>query len=221
MEQGNTMGTTEAGTTATGAAGGVVAGVDVSKWQGAVDFGKVKAAGMTYVFVKATEGITGVDPDYARNVAAARAAGLVVGSYHFYETNDDPSAQFGNFRQHADVKPGDLPPVVDIEVLASNSRPDLAGDLKSFLAQMEQAWGVRPILYSGVSFANEHLAGFGDYPLWVAEYTSAPVPKVPTGWTTWTFWQYSQSGTVAGVPGEVDMDRFNGTQAEFDALRIA
>jgi lysozyme len=80
MEQGNTMGTTEAGTTATGVAGGVVAGVDVSKWQGAVDFGKVKAAGMTYVFVKATEGITGVDPDYARNVAAARAAGLVVES---------------------------------------------------------------------------------------------------------------------------------------------
>jgi lysozyme len=196
MEQGNTMGTTEAG-----AASGEVAGVDVSKWQGAVDFGKIKAAGMTYVFVKAT--------------------GLVVGSYHFYETNDDPSAQFGNFRQHADVKPGDLPPVVDIEVLASNSRPDLADDLKSFLAQMEQAWGVRPILYSGVSFANEYLAGFGDYPLWVAEYTSAPTPKVPMGWTTWTFWQYSQSGTVAGVDGAVDMDRFNGTATQFDTLRIA
>lgn len=216
MEQGNTMSTTEAG-----AASGEVAGVDVSKWQGTIDFGKIKAAGMTYVFVKATEGITGVDPDYARNVAAARAAGLVVGSYHFYETNDDPSAQFGNFKQHVDVKPGDLPPVVDIEVLASNSRPDLADDLKSFLAQMEQAWGVRPILYSGVSFANQYLAGFGDYPLWVAEYTSAPAPKVPSGWTTWTFWQYSQSGTVAGVSGAVDMDRFNGTQAEFDALRIA
>jgi lysozyme len=213
MEQGDRMATTNGA--------GEVQGVDVSKWQGTIDFAKIKAAGMSYVFVKATEGITGVDPDYARNIAAARAAGLVAGSYHFYETNDDPSAQFGNFRQHADVKPGDLPPVVDIEVLAQGSRPDWAGDLKSFLAQMEQAYGARPILYSGVSFANEYLAGFGDYPLWVAEYTSASTPKVPTGWTTWTFWQYSQSGSVAGVDGAVDMDRFNGTAAQFNALRIA
>lgn len=202
-------------------AGGEVQGVDVSKYQGTIDFAKIKAAGTTYVFVKATEGITSVDPDYARNIAAARAAGLVAGTYHFYETDDDPSAQFGNFRQHADVKPGDLPPVVDIEVLAQGSRPDLADDLKSFLAQMEQAYGAKPILYSGVSFANEYLTGFGDYPLWVAEYTSASAPKVPTGWTTWTFWQYSQSGSVAGISGAVDMDRFNGTLAQFNALRIA
>lgn len=214
MEQGDGMATTEA-------AGSEVRGVDVSKYQGTIDFTKIKAAGTTYVFVKATEGITGVDPDYARNVAAARAAGLAVGSYHFYETDDDPSAQFGNFKQHADVKPGDLPPVIDIEVLASNSRPDLADDLKSFLAQIEQAYGVKPILYSGVSFANEYLTSFGAYPLWVAEYTSAPAPKVPTGWTTWTFWQYSQSGSVEGISGAVDMDRFNGTPTQFDALRIA
>ena len=77
----------------TEAAGSEVRGVDVSKYQGTIDFAKIKAAGTTYVFVKATEGITGVDPDYARNVAAARAAGLVVGSYHFYETDDDPSAR--------------------------------------------------------------------------------------------------------------------------------
>jgi lysozyme len=205
----------------TDAAGGEVQGIDVSKYQGTIDFAKVSAAGMRYVFVKATEGITGVDPDYAHNVAAARAAGLVVGTYHFYETDDDPSAQFGNFRQHADVKPGDLPPVVDIEVLAKGSRPDLADDLKSFLAQLEQAYGVKPILYSGVSFANEYLAGFSAYPLWVAEYTSASAPKVPTGWATWTFWQYSQSGAVAGVSGAVDMDRFNGTPTQFNALRIA
>ena len=200
---------------------GEVQGVDVSKYQGTIDFAKIKAAGNTYVFVKATEGITSVDPDYAHNITAARAAGLVVGSYHFYETDDDPSAQFGNFRQHADVKPGDLPPVVDIEVLAQGSRPDLADDLKSFLAQMEQAYGAKPILYSGVSFANEYLSGFSGYPLWVAEYTSAATPKVPAGWQTWTFWQYSQSGSVAGINGAVDMDRFNGTAAQFDALRIA
>lgn len=212
MEQG-------VGMTTDGAA--EVQGVDVSKYQGMIDFAKIKAAGMSYVFVKATQGITGVDPDYVHNIAAARAAGLVAGAYHFYETNDDPSAQFGNFKQHADVKPGDLPPVVDIEVLAQGSRPDLANDLKSFLVLLEQAYGAKPILYSGVSFANEYLTGFGAYPLWVAEYTSAPAPKVPTGWSTWTFWQYSQSGTVAGICGAVDMDRFNGTAAQLDALRIA
>lgn len=192
------------------------AGVDLSKWQGDVDFARIKAAGMAYVFVKVSQGATGVDPQYARNIAGARAAGLIAGSYHFYTTDHDADAQFANLSAHLDLKAGDLPPVVDIEVLAQNSLPDLPAQLKRFLDAIESKYAVKPILYSGLSFAAQHLSGFGDYPLWLAEYTSAPAPRLPAGWSHWTFWQYSQSGSVAGVNGAVDLDRFNG---DLDALR--
>lgn len=195
-------------------------GVDLSKWQGAVDFAKIKAAGNVYVFVKVSQGATGADPDYVRNIAGARAAGLYVGSYHFYVTGQSAQSQFENLVQHLDLKPGDLPPVVDIEVLSKNSLPDLADELKSFLDLIEKKYGVKPIIYSGENFANEYLKGFADYPLWLAEYTGAATPKLPLDWNAWTFWQYSQSGSVSGVNGAVDMNRFNGTAEQLEALLV-
>jgi len=207
------------GTSTTNAATGP-AGVDLSKWQGAVDFGKLKAAGVVYAFVKVGQGATGADPAYARNIAGARAAGLYVGSYHFYATDHDAQSQFANLSAHLDLKPGDLPPVVDIEVLANNSLPGLAAQLREFLDLIENRYRVKPILYSGLSFAAAQLQGFGDYPLWLAEYTSAPAPRMPGGWTTWTFWQYSQSGRIDGVNGAVDLDRFNGDLQALRALLV-
>jgi lysozyme len=195
-------------------------GVDLSKWQGAVDFAQIKAAGKTYVFVKVSQGSDGVDPDYQRNIDAARAAGLYVGSYHFYTTDHTAQSQFDNVVKHLDIKAGDLPLVVDIEVLSKNSLPDLAAELKTFLDLIEQKYSIKPIIYSGENFANEYLKGFADYPLWLAEYTDAPAPKLPLDWSAWTFWQYSQSGSVPGVNGAVDLDRFNGTAEQIEALLI-
>lgn len=197
-----------------------VVGVDLSKWQGAVDFAKIRAAGKTYVFVKLTEGDDDVDPDYVRNVADARAAGLYTGSYHFYSTADTAQAQFDNLSKHLDLKPGDLPPVIDIEVLSQNSLPDLASELTTFLGLIESRYGVKPIIYSGENFANTQLKGFADYPLWLAEYTGAPQPQLPLDWSAWTFWQHSQSGRVDGVDGDVDLDRFNGDLDQLRALLI-
>jgi lysozyme len=209
-------------TDATAAAPGAApSGVDLSKWQGTVDFAKLRAAGIRYVFVKVSQGATVADPDYARNIAGARAAGLYAGSYHFYSTDHDAQSQFANLSAHLDLKPGDLPPVVDIEVLANNSLPDLPVQLRSFLDLIQGHYGVKPIVYSGLSFASAQLQGFGDHPLWLAEYTNAPAPRLPGGWTTWTFWQYSQSGRVDGVNGAVDLDRFNGDEAALRALLVA
>lgn len=193
-----------------------VVGVDLSKWQGEVDFASIRAAGKHYVFVKVTQGAGAVDPDYARNISGARAAGLYAGSYHFYDTGLTAQVQFANLSRHLDLKPGDLPPVVDIEVLSRNNLPELAAELKTFLDLIERRYKVKPIVYSGESFANEHLVGFADYPLWLAEYTGAASPKLPLDWNAWTFWQHSQSGRVDGVAGAVDLDRFNG---DLDALK--
>ena len=194
-------------------------GVDISSYQGTVDFTAVKAAGATYLFAKATQGNTYADPDYPKNYAGARAAGLVVGAYHYFMTDDEPDSQFNNFTSVVTLTSGDLPPVVDIEALADNSLPNLTENLQQFLDSLEKHYGVKPIIYSGESFANEDLTGFGSYPLWLAEY-GVSQPTLPNGWTAWTFWQWSQSGTIAGIDGAVDMDRFYGTEADLKKLLL-
>lgn len=199
----------------------VVEGVDLSNWQGgAVNFEQIKQAGKHFVFVKSSEGATVVDPDHARNVQQARAAGLAVGSYHFYESDDTPQAQFSNFSAQLSLKPGDLPPVVDIERLSKGDTQALAPALQQFLGLLEQQYGIKPILYSGEHFADEYLSVFADYPLWLAEYNSQASPQLPKGWARWTFWQHSQNGNVAGVPGPVDLNRFNGGPAQLQALTV-
>ncbi|HSI50492.1 MAG TPA: GH25 family lysozyme [Ideonella sp.] len=203
-------------------AGAPIAGIDLSNWQGgAVDFSHLKAAGKSFVFIKATQGASVVDPDHAGNLQRARAAGIPVGSYHFYVTSDTPDSQFANFSaQVSALQPGDLPPVVDIEVLSKQSLPGLSADLQRLLTLMAQRYGVKPVVYTGESFASEYLAGFSAYPLWLAEYSGNPAPKLPLDWSQWTFWQYSQSGTVEGITGAVDLSRFNGTPQQFDRLRV-
>ncbi|MFC3683732.1 glycoside hydrolase family 25 protein [Hydrogenophaga luteola] len=199
----------------------VVEGVDLSNWQGGeVNFVQIKQAGKHFVFVKSSEGASVVDPDHARNVQQARAAGLAVGSYHFYESDDTPQAQFRNFSAQLRLQPGDLPPVVDIEQLSKGDTQALAPALKEFLGLLEQQVGVKPILYSGEHFANEYLSVFADYPLWLAEYNSSASPQLPKGWTRWTFWQHSQNGRVSGVPGPVDLNRFNGNTSQLQALTV-
>lgn len=201
-------------------AAGLIQGVDLSKWQGKANFGQIKSAGKHYVFVKVTEGISSVDPDYAQNVANAREAGLWVGSYHFYVTQDTPQAQFANLSKHLSLQSGDLPPVVDIEVLSKPGAQNLTADLTQFLTLIKQKYGVKPIIYSGQYFANAYLSGFDAYPLWLAEYNDGQTPKLPLDWKQWTFWQYSQSGQVTGVNGPIDLNRFNGSLQQLNELRV-
>ena len=196
-----------------------VIGIDVSKYQGAIDFDKVKAANIDYVFIRATEGITYQDIDFAANIESARAAGLVVGAYHFYETNDDPIAQLGNFTNTVSLQRGDLPPIVDIEKLHKNDDSNLTQNIQAFLDGLESHYGIKPIIYTGRNFANEYMAGFGDYALWLAEY-EVDAPTLPAGWADWTFWQWSQSSTIEGIDGQVDGDRYSGSAASFRELLI-
>lgn len=196
-----------------------IQGVDVSTYQGDIDFPTLKKNGITYVFIKATQGITYKDPRYGTNSFEARKAGLIMGAYHYYMTDDAPLPQAKNFIATSGLKSGDLPPVVDIEALAKKSKPQLTKNLQLFLNALEKNYGVKPIVYSGEYFANQHLTSFGAYPLWLAEY-GASSPTVPKGWTKWTFWQYSQSAKVPGVQGDVDADRFNGDRQALNALLI-
>jgi lysozyme len=196
-----------------------IKGIDISKYQGTVDFQKVKAAGISYIFIRATEGNTYQDPNFESNFSSSRAAGLATGVYHFYETNDEPLSQLKNFKSIVTLRPGDLPPVIDIEKLHNQDKSNLVGNIKVFLNGLEFHYGVKPILYSGHNFSNEYLTQFGDYPLWLAEYEVDKL-NLPVGWSNWTFWQWSQSTDISGIEGKVDADRFNGDELGFRNLLI-
>jgi len=196
-----------------------VQGIDVSNHQGTVDWNAVRQAGKIFAFMKATDGITYTDPEFATNWSGARAANLLRGAYHFYETNDDPTAQAQNFLSAVQLEPGDLPPVVDIERTKSGeSASQIVKDLQTWLDVVEQATGLVPIIYTSNGYWNSlGTSAFGRYPVWIAEY-GVDSPTVPAGWTSWTFWQSSESGTVSGISGSVDLDVFQGTLADLAAL---
>lgn len=188
-------------------------GIDVSHYQGDIDWAKVKASGVAWAYAKACQGNTGTDACFADNWAGMKAAGLLRGAYVFYVVGDTPKDQFANFVSQVTLEPGDLPPMVDIETENQGEEPDddLVLDLHDFLQQLSGHYGVDPIIYTGPGFWNAHLDGsFSAYPLWEAEY-GVSTPKPVTGWKYWTMWQYSQSGSVPGINGAVDLDYFNGS----------
>jgi lysozyme len=196
-----------------------IMGVDISKYQGDVDFKQLKASGITYVFIRASEGNTYQDPKFESHFSQAKAAGLIVSAYHFYETNDAPNSQLDNFTQLVTLSTGDLPPVVDIERLHQQDDTQLSENLQVYLNGLESHYGVKPIIYTGLNFANQHITRFSHYPLWLAEYGRAE-PTLPTGWSQWTFWQWSQSHVLKGIDGKVDADKFNGDAHSFAKLLI-
>jgi lysozyme len=192
-------------------AGTRIQGIDVSHFQGTVNWQEVKQAGMKFAIAKATEGQNTVDSQFKTNWQNIKAAGLLRGAYHFFDAGIDGTSQANHFLQTAQVEAGDLPPVIDVEAAANASNATILQEVQNWLDTVEQALNRLPMIYTTASFWNSHLNHtFGKYPLWVAEY-GVSVPKIPAGWSNWQFWQYSQSGSVEGVTGSVDMDYFNGS----------
>jgi lysozyme len=199
-------------------AGARIQGIDVSHFQGSVNWQEVRQAGIKFAIAKASEGQTSVDPQFHNNWQNIKAAGLLRGAYHFFDAGVDGVAQARHFLQTASVGAGDLPPVIDVEAAASANNVTILQEVQNWLDTVEQALNRLPMIYTTASFWNSHLNhNFGNYPLWVAEY-GAGVPKIPAGWSNWQFWQYSQSGKVSGVAGSVDMDYFNGSYEDLLAF---
>ncbi len=199
-------------------------GLDVSHYQGTVDWGSVKSAGIAFAIAKATESTSASDKMFALNWAGIKNAGLVRGAYHFFHASKDATEQANFFvdaiQSAGGLLPGDLPPVIDFEngSIDGLSNPAVQSGVNTWLQVVASKTGVTPMIYTTRSVGNQFLAGqFGTYPLWVANYGVAS-PALPNGWTKWQFWQYSQSGSVSGITGNVDMDYFNGSSDELAAL---
>ena len=193
-------------------------GIDISHWQGTVTWSKVKSDGVTFAFMKATEGTYYTDPTLRTNWTGAERQGIYRGAYHFARPSVGSAAAQARYfvsKVGSFDDPGDLPPVLDLEATGGLGPAALRTWVKTWLETTEQLTGRTPILYFSPYFWIDHLGNstaFARYPLWIAHYTTGS-PKVPGGWSTWTFWQRTSSGSVSGIGGHVDMNRFNGTSA--------
>lgn len=200
----------------------MVRGIDVSDYQGTVNWTAVAKSGVEFAITKATEGGTFVADSFHRNWSGIRSAGLVRGAYHFYRPRTDALAQANLFLNMVKLEPGDLPPVLDIERDDGVEPERVRAGIQSWLVRVESATGRRPILYTYPGFW-EGLGNwqeFRDYPLWIAHYTTAARPWVPGGWGTWTMWQFTDRGTVDGVTGPVDVNSFNVVKAGSQSMVV-
>jgi GH25 family lysozyme M1 (1,4-beta-N-acetylmuramidase) len=201
----------------------ITEGIDVSHWQGTIEWNLVAASGKRFVFMKASEGTSLVDETYAGNRARAKALGLYVGAYHFARPGrnaGDAVAEADYFLAMSQLVAGDLLPVLDLEVTGGLTPVELQEWVKAYLGRIYERTGARGVIYTSPSFWRNNMADTnwfainGYRTLWVAHWISGPAPTVPGGnWggIGWTFWQYTSSGSVPGISGRVDLNRYNGT----------
>jgi len=201
-----------------------VHGIDVSAYQGKIDWQMVKSMSedsvhISFAYIKATEGIAQVDPYFQRNWRECPKAGIICGAYHFFRPQKSGAWQAKFFLQTVRVERGDLPMMVDVETLDGTSPAKMREELNSFLAYVKRKTRVKPVIYSGLSFYNDYLRGFYDtYPLWLAHYYH-PELKLKNS-SKWSFWQHSDKAKVNGINHVVDFDVFNGDSVEFRGMLI-
>jgi lysozyme len=201
-----------------------VPGMDVSYWQAEIDWHAVRSTGQRFVFLKATEGVSYTDPTFGGNWDGAGEGGLLRGAYSFFHPNQDAALQAARFIQAVKSVggPGELPCSVDLEVTDGMSNQKVVAGAKRWIDEVQQAFGRRPIIYSGVSFLEQSFVENGSPPAWALEYSlwlgwfpkqylPGMSPLMPRGWSNWTFWQYSGKGALSGIGTSVDLDLFNGS----------
>ena len=195
-------------------------GIDVSHHNNAIDWQAVKAAGFSFAYIKATEGVDSLDSRFAEHWQNTANVGLPRGAYHFYVTEDDPNEQADFFLSTVPADdPGDLIPVVDVEIIGRGTASGWVDDLQIFLDRVEARFGTKPMIYTSPNFWNAHVdADFGDYPLWIAEY-GVDAPSLPQDWKAWSLWQWAEDQTVAGVEKGVDVNTLP-SGSSLDTLRL-
>lgn len=204
----------------------LIPGFDYSHYNDTHDFAAAYASGIRFAIGKCTQGLTYVDPYFHTRAAAARAAGLVAGAYHFFDPTKKTEDQADHFLTQLDLRqPWIL--ALDTEWTKSDSHPQEDWDLMSaelrgeivqnFMDRVIDVARKKMLNYTDKAFANKYLTAvpFGLYGgLWLARYA----PDMPAGFANYKIWQQTEGGTVAGVNGKVDLDVFQGTQEDLEAM---
>lgn len=198
-----------------------IQGIDISRWQGEIDWQMVKAAGTRFAFIKATEGGDHIDPKFLDNWNGAKAAGIPRAAYHFVYWCRPAHEQALWFKQHIPADPDALPPVLDVEWNGhSRTCPrkiprELALEkITLMLKELEEHAGKKPIIYTDITFHKDVLEGqFDDYPYWIRSTAAEPQERYEN--RPWEFWQWTTTGRVPGIRGDVDRNAFFGTEEQF------
>lgn len=203
---------------------GTFLGIDVSAHNhdggAAIKWKTVRAQGVRFVFVKATEGsgrasAASTNPWFKKDWDGAKAAGIARGAYHFARPRYPMSTAASDARAFVAVLKasggtGELAPALDIEVTGGLSPKALSSWVDSWLKEATRLLGRRPAIYSGRGFWTSYVGDttkFKSYPLWMANHTKASAPvALPGGWGAWSYWQYSATGSIAGINGPVDLN---------------
>lgn len=200
-----------------------VHGIDISVWQGHIDWPTAQANGVNFAFMKATEGGDLVDPAFATNWANAAAANVPRGAYHFFYHCGPAAAQARWFIRHVPRAANALPPVLDMEwtprsptCRAKRPATDVRADARTYLAAVQSHYGKRPILYTTTDFYEENeLWQLTGVDFWLRSTAAHPSDRYPG--QHWIFWQYSGTGSVPGIQGKVDLNAFSGSRRDWAA----
>ena len=199
-----------------------VQGIDISRYQGSIDWRRVREAGIRFAYMKSSEGGDHVDPRFYENWNAAARAGIARGVYHFMYWCRTASEQAIWFSHAVPQDPTQLPPVLDLEWNNQSStcsrrvsREDALAKIAKMLEAMEFHTGKRPIIYTDVNFYRDVLEGqFTGYEFWPRSVSAEPAQRF--GNRRWTFWQYTATGRVPGIAGDVDRNVFNGSERQWE-----
>ncbi|WP_248309395.1 glycoside hydrolase family 25 protein [Bosea sp. Tri-44] len=202
-----------------------IQGIDISRWQGEIDWASVKAAGTRFVYIKATEGGDHVDPAFQRNWEGARRAGVPRGAYHFVYWCRPAHEQAIWFKQQIPNDPDALPPVLDLEwnghskTCPKKVERSLALEkIRLMLTELEQLTGKKPVIYTDITFHKDILEGeFNDYAYWIRSTAAKPETRYEN--RPWAFWQFTTTGRIPGIRGDVDRNAFYGNEGEFTGWR--
>ena len=184
-------------------------GIDVSHYQGRINWSKVKRSKhpIKFVFIRSTMGTNGIDSQFKRNWKHSKKQGFIRGAYHYYRPNENSRKQFNLFASAVKLERGDFPPILDIERQSVYGNDNLIKGIKNWLDLAEKKYGIKPVIYTGRKFYNTHLKGhFNDYPLWIASYSA----KHKLNGISWTFHQFSKSLRIKGISHYVDGNDFDG-----------
>ncbi len=201
-----------------------VQGIDVSYWQGDIDWDAARDAGVRFTFIKATEGGDHLDPKFLQNWNAAKRAGVARGAYHFIYWCRPANEQALWFMLNVPADADALPPVLDVEWNSHSKtcpgkvdRETAIEKIKIMLDAMEAHTGKRPIIYTDPKFHHEVLEGeFTDYHFWLRSVATEPDAVYRD--RSWSFWQFTTTGKVPGVASKVDRNSFNGTGEDWDRV---
>jgi lysozyme len=186
-----------------------VFGVDVSNYQGDIDWQKLEEQGVRFAFVKATEGSGHTDESIRRNMERAAETGIAVSAYHFFSFDSPGETQADNFIAAVDKDEITLPPVVDIEYYGDKrlDKPSLGETeaiLRPLLVKLEEYYGAKPMIYTTLPVYYRYIRErFSDYPLWIRSVNFEP------DLVDWTFWQYDDHGKLDGYYGDEQYIDFN------------